>query len=184
MNIKIIKSTLFGPVNVIWTEVNDNPTIKRIVLSKPGLSAEDQVKRLFPHARMHSRPEIDEIATAITWFLTGENIEFSLDVVDLNSCSKFQQLVLRAEHMIRRGSVSSYRLIAEHLGKSNGARAVGNALATNPFPLIVPCHRAIRSDLQPGGFQGGPEMKRALLAFEGTRFDAAGRVLCPRFHYA
>jgi len=61
---------------------------------------------------------------------------------------------------------------------------VGNALATNPFPLIVPCHRAVRSDGSLGGFQGGPAMKRALLEREGIAFDRAGRAAVPRFHYS
>jgi methylated-DNA-[protein]-cysteine S-methyltransferase len=69
------------------------------------------------------------------------------------------------------------------LGKPNGARAVGNALANNPFPLIVPCHRAIRSDRHLGGYQGGLEMKRALLKKESITFDKSDRVECPRFHY-
>jgi methylated-DNA-[protein]-cysteine S-methyltransferase len=50
---------------------------------------------------------------------------------------------------------------------------VGNALATNPFPIIIPCHRAIRSDGSLGGFQGATAMKRALLEREGIVFDAA-----------
>jgi methylated-DNA-[protein]-cysteine S-methyltransferase len=70
-----------------------------------------------------------------------------------------------------------------HLGKPNGVRAVGNALANNPFPLIVPCHRAIRSDCHLGGYQGGLEMKRALLTKEGISFDSVGRVKCSRLHY-
>jgi len=69
------------------------------------------------------------------------------------------------------------------LGKQNGARAVGNALANNPFPLIVPCHRAIRADRQLGGYQGGLQMKLGLLKNEGIAFDDAGRVVCTRFHY-
>ena len=68
----------------------------------------------------------------------------------------FQESVLRAEATeIPRGRVSTYKLIAEHVGTHNGARAVGTALARNPFPLIVPCHRAIRSDRRLGGYQGG-----------------------------
>ncbi len=183
MNRKIIKSTPFGSVGVIWTELNDNPKIVRILLSKPGLSAEDQVSELYPNSQPSSCAEIDDVAIAIKGLLEGEKIEFSLDVATLSLCTEFQQLVLRAEHRIPRGRISTYRLIAEYLGKRNGARAVGNALANNPFPLIVPCHRAIRSDRHLGGYQGGIEMKRALLEKEGIPFDDKGRVACAQFHY-
>ncbi|MFC1509420.1 methylated-DNA--[protein]-cysteine S-methyltransferase [Candidatus Omnitrophota bacterium] len=183
MNRNIVKSTPFGSVGVIWSGLNDNPKIVRILLSKPGLSAEDQVSELYPNSQESSCTEIDDVATAIKALLEGEEIKFSLDVTDLSLCTEFQQLVLRAEHRIPRGSISSYQLIAEYLGKRNGARAVGNALANNPFPLIVPCHRAIRSDRHLGGYQGGLEMKRALLDKEGIPFDDAGRVACAQFHY-
>jgi methylated-DNA-[protein]-cysteine S-methyltransferase len=183
MNRKIIKLTPFGSVGVIWTGLNDNPKIVRIVLSKPGLSAEDQVSEFYPNSQTSSCAEIDDVATAIKGLLEGEEIEFSLDVADLTLCTEFQQLVLRAEHRIPRGRISTYRLIAEYMGKRNGARAVGNALANNPFPLIVPCHRAIRSDRHLGGYQGGLEMKRALLEKEGICFDDTGRVACAQFHY-
>jgi len=183
MNKKIIESTPFGSVGVIWTGLNDNPKIVRILLSKPGLSAEDQVSELYPNLQASSCAEIDDVATAIKRLLEGEDIELSLNIADLSLCTEFQQLVLRAEHRIPRGSISTYKLIAEYLGKRNGARAVGNALANNPFPLIVPCHRAIRSDRQLGGYQGGLEMKRALLEKEGIPFDYTGRVTCAQFHY-
>ena len=183
MNRKIIKPTPFGSVGVIWTGLNDNPKIVRILLSKPGLSAENQVSELYPNSQASSCAEIDDVATAIKGLLEGEEIEFSLDVAELSLCTEFQQLVLRAEHRIPRGSISTYRLIAEYLEKKNGARAVGNALANNPFPLIVPCHRAIRSDRHLGGYQGGLEMKRTLLEKEGIPFDAEGRVACAKFHY-
>jgi len=183
MNRKIIKSTPFGSVGVIWAELNDNPKIVRILLSKPELSAEHQILELYPNSQPSSCVEIDDVAIAIKGFLEGEKIEFSLDVATLSLCTEFQQLVLRAEHRIPRGRISSYRLISEYLGKRNGARAVGNALANNPFPLIVPCHRAIRSDRHLGGYQGVIEMKRALLKKEGIPFDDKGRVACAQFHY-
>jgi methylated-DNA-[protein]-cysteine S-methyltransferase len=183
MNRKIIKSTPFGPVGVIWTGLNDKPEIVRILLSKPGLSAQDQVSELYPNSQPSSCAEIDDVTIAIKGLLEGEEIEFSLDIADLSLCTEFQQLVLRAEHRIPRGSISTYQLIAKYLGKRNGARAVGNALANNPFPLIVPCHRAIRSDRHLGGYQGGLEMKRALLEKEGIPFDDTGRVACAQFHY-
>jgi len=170
-------------VGIIWIGLNESSRIVRILLSKPGVSAEDRISELYPDSRASSCAEVDHLATAIKKLLEGEAIDFSLDAADLSQCTGFQRLVLRAEHSIPRGSVSTYRLIADYLGKSKGARAVGNALANNPFPLIVPCHRAIRSDRHPGGYQGGLEMKRALLEKEGIHFDNAGRVACPQFHY-
>jgi len=184
MNRKIIKSTPFGSVGIIWAGLNENSRIIRILLSKPGLSAEKQVSGLYPDSQAFSCKLVEHLADSIKGLLEGDKIGFSLDVADLSLCTEFQRNVLRAEHSIPRGSVSTYRLIAEYLGKSNGARAVGNALATNPFPLIVPCHRAIRSDRHLGGYQGGLEMKRALLENEGLLFDNAGRVTCEEFHYA
>jgi methylated-DNA-[protein]-cysteine S-methyltransferase len=183
MKRKIIKPTPFASVGVIWSSFDGSPKIIRILLSTAELSAEDHVLKLYPDSQVSSCAEIDAIAIAIKAFLEGEDILFSLDVADLSSCPAFQQSVLRAEHRIPRGSVSTYQLIAAHLGKKNGARAVGNALATNPFPIIVPCHRAIRSDRHPGGYQGGLNMKLALLKKEGITFDDAGRVVCTRFFY-
>ena len=166
MNKKIIKPTPFGPVVLIWSRFNGSPKIIRVFLSKPKLPAEDRVSELFPNLHSSSCVEINAVATAIKAFLKGADIMFSLDLVDFKQCSAFQEIVLRAEYQIPRGCVSTYQLIARYLGNKNGARAVGNALAKNPFPLIVPCHRAIRSDRHLGGFQGGLDMKRALLKKE------------------
>jgi methylated-DNA-[protein]-cysteine S-methyltransferase len=179
----MIPSTPFGAVVIVWSFFGDLPKIVRILLSTPEVSAKIRVSRLYPDSEASSCAEINAVAGDIGAFLKGEDVQFSLDVVDLSSCSPFQQSVLRAEHRIPRGKVSTYHLIASHLGKRNGARAVGNALANNPFPIVVPCHRAIRSDRSLGGFQGGLDMKRALLRNEGIDFDKFGRVLIGRFHY-
>jgi methylated-DNA-[protein]-cysteine S-methyltransferase len=183
MKIKIIKSTPFGPVAVAWSTIKGYPQIVRVLISKPGWSAEDQVAQNYPEAQLTSCREIDDVTNDIKAFLKGQDVVFSLDTVTLEMCSPFQKDVLRAEHQIPRGSISTYKLIAEYLDKDKGARAVGNALANNPFPIIVPCHRAIRSDGHLGGFQGGVKMKRVLLENEGVNFDSKGRVVSPRVHY-
>jgi len=147
------------------------------------LSAEDTISTLYPDSQIASCSEIESVADAIKGIFEGNDIGIPLDVVDLASCSEFQQSVLRAEYRIPRGSVSTYHLIAKHVGNQNGARAVGNALSANPFPVIVPCRRAIRSDRHLGGYQGGLAMKQALLYKENIRFDIGGRVICNHFHY-
>jgi methylated-DNA-[protein]-cysteine S-methyltransferase len=141
------------------------------------------VAPIYPEVKPSSCREIDDVATDISAFLEGENVDFSLDMVNLDTCPPFQKRVLRAEHQIPRGSVSTYKLIAAHLGNYQASRAVGNALANNPFPIIVPCHRAIRSDGHLGGFQGGFYMKQTLLENEGVKIDDRGRVVNPRLHY-
>jgi methylated-DNA-[protein]-cysteine S-methyltransferase len=184
MNKRIITKTPFGTVCIVWSVLNKNPRIANILLSRSGLSAENQAVRLFPDSRKYSCAEIDKIAYSINAYLEGENVKFPLNLVDLSQCTKFEQSVLRAQHAIPRGSVSTYGIIAAHVGASGGARAVGNVMAGNPFPLIVPCHRTILSSLHLGDFQSGTEMKRALLEKEGIDFDHAGRVICKRLHYA
>lgn len=184
INQKIIKTTPFGSVGIIWHVSDDLPLIVNIFLSRPGLPAEDRVSGFFPDAKKSSCASIDTIAESVRAYLEGENIKFSLNLVDLSSYTNFQQSVLRAQHAIPRGSVSTYGLIAAHVGASGGARAVGNVMAGNPFPLIIPCHRTLLSDGRLGGFQSGVKMKRALLEMEGIRFDKAGKTVCPSFHYS
>ena len=178
-----LRLTPFGDVAVLWSLHKRKPKAARILLSQPGTPAAEIRKASFPGSRGSSCKEIDALADQIEAFLSGEDILFSLDAVRFDLCSPFQQKVLLAEHAIPLGRVSTYRLIAKHLGNKNGARAVGTVLAHNPFPLVIPCHRAVRSDRHPGGYQGGPEMKRALLQKEGVLFDEAGRVVCDRFYY-
>ncbi len=184
MNTKLIPATPFGPVALVWADLDRSPRVFRVLLSPPGTSAVALARALYPEARPGSCREIDILAESVRGFLAGKSVAFPLDIAALETRPAFQQAVLRAEHAIPRGRVSTYGLIAAHLGDRNAARAVGNALATNPFPIIVPCHRAVRSGGGLGGFQGGPAMKRALLEREGIAFDEAGRVVVPRFHYS
>ena len=182
-NRKIIKPTRFGTLCIMWSSSNQIPRIDRVLLSRPGLSAEDQASEIYPDSRISSCKEIDVVASEINACLEGEDVLFDLDIVDFSSFTKFQQAVLRATYSIPRGRVSTYGLIAAHVGIPDGARAVGNVMAGNPFPLIVPCHRVIRSDKHIGGYGGGVELKRALLGREGIIFDHAEKVICRKLHY-
>lgn len=183
MNKTTIQSTPYGPAVIIWRTSARSVKIVSVLLSNPAASATKRVSVLYRDANESSCEEIDSISADICRFLEGEPIDFDLDVADLSVCGEFQQRVLLAEHAIPRGRVSTYKLIAAQLGVPGGARAVGNALAKNPFPIIVPCHRAIRSDRGIGGYQGGLDMKRSLLSKEGIVFDRFGRVRCSHLHY-
>jgi methylated-DNA-[protein]-cysteine S-methyltransferase len=178
-----LRNTPFGPVAVLWSAYGNRPKILRVLLSRSGAAAAQRVKILFPHFIPASSAEIDGVADQISAFLAGDDIRFSLGMARLDLCSKFQQKVLRAEYAIPRGYVSTYKRIARHIGNKEGARAVGTALAKNPFPIIVPCHRAIRSDGTLGGYQGDLDMKRALLEMEGVYFNDRGRVVTKKIFY-
>jgi len=179
----LIRSSPFGPVSLLWSVYKGQPKIFRALLATPKVSAKHQVTKLFPDSQNATCSEIDAIADDIETFFEGEDMQFSLEIVRMDLCSEFQQEVLRAEHGIPRRAVSTYQRIARHVGRPRGARAVGNALAMNPFPIIIPCHRAIRTDLYIGGYQGGIKMKRTLLQMEGIDFNETGHVKIKNFFY-
>lgn len=173
----------FGTLSVVWVESKGGPQVVRVFLPDAETSALSRTRATFSDASPGSSPVVADLVGRMGRFLAGEAVDFDLGIVALEQCSVFQARVLRAEYRIPRGWVSTYGGIARHLGVPRGARAVGGALARNPFPIIIPCHRAVRSDGRLGGFQGGLEMKRALLAFEGIEVSPAGRVLTERFTY-
>lgn len=185
----------FGTLGIVWQDTQAVETtatvvstaagarVQRVFLPNPQTAARETLQMVFPGARSRACPAISDLGERIQRFLGGDPVRFDLGIVALERCSAFQRQVLRAEHGIPRGWVSTYGRIARSLGTPRGARAVGRALARNPFPIIVPCHRAIRSDGHLGGFQGGLEMKRALLQFEGVEITPAGRVHTHRFYY-
>lgn len=92
-------------------------------------------------------------------------------------CSNFQWDVSLAVKKIPRGKVISYKDLADIAGFKNAARAVGNVLAKNPFPIIIPCHRVVNTDRRIGGFQAGRNLKKKLLLAEGIKFDKKGKIL-------
>ena len=183
MKIKRLKQTPFGTVDIVWSANQDCPRITRVILSEPDLSAESQLSANYRDLATGSCSEIDEVASDIKAVLEGEDINISIAIADLDACSAFRQSVLHAIHKVPRGHVSTYQLIATKLGNPGATRAVGNALANNPIPIIVPCHRAIRSDGSLGGYQGGMRMKRCLLAKEGLAFRDAAHIDTTDFFY-
>ncbi len=88
--------------------------------------------------------------------------------VDLSGLTHFQGVVLTACRQIKLGWTITYAQLANRIGRPGAARAVGNALARNPLPLVIPCHRVLRADGNLGGFSapGGIRMKKKLLIHE------------------
>jgi methylated-DNA-[protein]-cysteine S-methyltransferase len=180
----IVVASPFGTLILLWRDTQEGSKVARVLLPRDGKPTEEMRRLEREVASARSNPEMNGWAERIAGFLRGDDIDFPLDVLALEDCSSFQQRVLRSEHAIPRGFVSTYGRIADHLGMPGAARAVGAALATNPFPIFVPCHRAIRADMTLGGYQGGAAMKRALLEMEGVEISPEGRVLTDHVYYS
>ncbi len=113
----------------------------------------------------------EEAARQIQEYLCGRRQDFTVPV-DWEPFSDFTRHILRACARIPYGETVSYSELARRAGKEGAGRAVGQALAANPVPLLVPCHRVIRADGSLGGFSGGVEIKRRLLELEGSWLPA------------
>jgi O-6-methylguanine DNA methyltransferase len=90
--------------------------------------------------------------------------------LDLSNGTVFQRKVWNALQKIARGRTQSYGEIARAIGKPKAVRAVGGACGANPIPVLVPCHRVLAANGKIGGFSGGLDWKRKLLAREGVKF--------------
>lgn len=173
----------FGLFGIVWRDAEAGPKVRRILLPDRRTPSGNggYAGTVMPTGR--SCALVDELGEQVQQFLAGREISFDLDLLALEECSDFQRSVLLTEHGIPRGWVSTYGRIARALERHSAARAVGGALARNPFPIVIPCHRAIRADGRLGGYQGGVGMKRALLQMEGVEVSEEGRVISPRMFY-
>ncbi len=171
---EIIPSTI-GEIGLIRLSCAGSSLICRILFPDAQGSATNRIREFFPGAVPQAGGR-DRIALQIRNFLSGAAVEFDRDDLDFGIVRGFTRRTLQACGRIPRGYVMSYGGLAASLGIPGGARAVGNAMAANPFPLMIPCHRVVRNDGSIGGFGGGAEVKKRLLRLEGIVFDSKGRV--------
>ena len=108
---------------------------------------------------------LDRAARELDEYFAGGRRAFDLPL-DFRLSSGFRRSVLAHLPDIAYGRTESYAQVAAAAGSPRAVRAVGSACASNPLPLVVPCHRVVRSDGSFGGYRGGPEAKRLLLTLE------------------
>jgi len=112
-----------------------------------------------------------ELKRSILSYLAGERKEFAGYELDISQGTPFQRRVWGEVKKIAYGHTRSYQEIAQQIGSDYAQRAVGQANGQNPIPLIIPCHRVIRSDGKIGGYSGGVEIKKRLLELEGLNIS-------------
>jgi methylated-DNA-[protein]-cysteine S-methyltransferase len=117
---------------------------------------------------LHAPARLDTVARQLDEYFAGRRQRFDVPL-DWQLSTGFRRIVL--EHLavdIGYGTTASYGALARLSGSPKAVRAVGTTCATNPIPVVVPCHRVIRSDGTMGNYRGGPAAKRALLDLEGV----------------
>jgi methylated-DNA-[protein]-cysteine S-methyltransferase len=168
--------SFLGDVGIVQWREGGHVRIRRILLPRQGRSMGELIRVAFPGA-VPSSGKRDKTGIQIEAFLAGDAVDFSIAELDFEGVGGFKRRVLLADFDIPRGHVMTYGGLAAKVGVTGGGRAAGSVMAGNPFPLVIPCHRVIRSDGSLGGFGGGLPMKKALLAMEGVVFDRNDRVL-------
>jgi methylated-DNA-[protein]-cysteine S-methyltransferase len=167
-----------GLLDVAYTEF-DSPVGKLLLAATPrGLvrvtfpveAPEEVLEQLAESVSprvLESPAKLDDVRRELDDYFEGQRHEFDLPL-DWQLTRGFYRKVLRATARIPYGQTRSYGEMANKAGSPRAVRATGTALGSNPLPIIVPCHRVLRSGGALGGYGGGLEVKRALLELEGA----------------
>jgi methylated-DNA-[protein]-cysteine S-methyltransferase len=165
-----IFDTAIGPCGIAWNE-HGIAGIQLPERSESHLRA--RLSRHFPGAVEVEAAPPEDVAHAIDGIvalLAGQASDLSFVSLDMDGVPDFNRRVYEVARGIPAGATMSYGEIAARLGIARDARAVGQALGQNPFPIVVPCHRVVAAGGKPGGFsaRGGVSTKLRLLAIEGA----------------
>jgi len=150
----------------------------------PAAATRARMRRRFPEAREQAPPRaVGKVIRDVTAVLRGELRDLTQIALDMDEVAPFPRRVYEAARAIPAGATATYGAIAERLGDRGLARAVGQALGRNPFPIVVPCHRVLAASGRSGGFsaRGGVATKLRMLAIEGVDPAASRRALAPGF---
>jgi O-6-methylguanine DNA methyltransferase len=160
-----------GPLFVAWG--SDGVTAVERAGDPDGFETEYRLRHGRPVRRVPDMP--GRLASQVRRRLRGERT--SGPPIDLRTLTEFEQAVLRKTMEIPFGEVRPYSWVAREIARPRAVRAVGSALASNPVPFVIPCHRVVRADGHIGRYgAGGPEAKRAVLGVEGVDTAALERL--------
>ncbi len=139
-----------------------------LVLPRPTRDAAlQELRARWPDGEEVEAGAFDDLVDQVRRYLAGDLREFDV-TLDLSAHTAFRQEVWQATRSIPYGETRTYAELAASAGRPGAYRAVGRAMATNPVPLVVPCHRVVRSDGGLGGYAGGLDTKERLLEMERT----------------
>lgn len=158
-----VADTPIGPLFVAVTERG----LVRISFGRDDDEVLDELAtRLSPRV-LAAPARTDDVRRQLDEYFAGRREAFDVDL-DRSLSHGFRRKVLEELANVGYGHVTSYRALAEQAGNPKASRAVGTAMATNPIPIVVPCHRVLRTGGGLGGYGGGLDAKRWLLQLEGV----------------
>jgi methylated-DNA-[protein]-cysteine S-methyltransferase len=163
-------------IGIVWQLVKGSPKVERIFLPCRNGELSVKIESEYYKVNIVARAMPNDVPRRIIKMFAGEESGFSLSGLNLSRLTNFSAKVLRHAYKIPRGKVTTYSGLAAKLGQPRAARAVGMALANNPFPIVIPCHRVVRADGSLGGFGGGLKMKKELLNREGVALNFQGQI--------
>jgi len=146
-------------------------------LAFPEESADSVLERVAERVSpriVEAAEPLEDLRRELDEYFSGRRHDFELPL-DWSLIGPFGQRVLRVTRAIPFGGVLSYAEVAAEAGSPRGSRAAGNALGSNPIPIVIPCHRVLRSGGALGGYGGGLDRKRWLLELEGALQPARPR---------
>jgi len=152
--------------------------LKKIILPHANSKeVEKTILRAFPDS-LADDVSLKPLAKVFDSYFKGNKTSPNLSI-NVAGTTEFSKKVWRATQSIPWGEVKTYKWLSLCIKRPRSFRAIGNALGKNPFPVVVPCHRVVRSDGGLGGFSApaGIHLKRKMLEMEGVRFDSKGKVL-------
>jgi len=157
-----------SPIGALWVAVSAMGLVA-VEWDVPQEQFSRQLERRFNLEIVYDESHTSSSLRQLSEYLEGNRRQFSLPL-DLTGMSPFQMKVLRLTARIPYGQTSTYKELADRLGNPLAARAVGRVEATNPIPLVIPCHRVLGSDgsLHGYGGPGGIKLKAWLLELEHT----------------
>jgi methylated-DNA-[protein]-cysteine S-methyltransferase len=136
--------------------------------NEPADTVLEQLARQVSPRVLEWRGRLDDVLRELDEYFEGGRHRFDVPLDWRLTTAPFARNVLRETARIPFGLTSTYLQVAAKAGNPRASRAAGNALGSNPIPIVVPCHRVLRSGGEIGGYGGGPEMKEFLLRLEGA----------------
>lgn len=161
--VDVAVASIDSAIGPLFLAVSDRGLV-RIAFGGNGDALVELARRVSPRV-MEVPTRLDPVRRQLDEYLDGRRRNFDLRV-DLSLVSGFGRRALQAARRIPCGSVATYGDLARRAGSPRAARAVGHAMATNPIPLVVPCHRVVPAGGGIGNYGGGVEMKAWLLDLE------------------